>query len=92
VEVFTTAVVSKAIMLILELVEKRRHLEPNSKDLPREATSGFANLSIFWWLNRLMRIGAGKVMGLEDLDEIEKDFSSNTLQGRLQKTWLKGTL
>ena len=77
-------------MLVFEIIEKRRHLEPGYKSLPREATSGFANLSVFWWLNRLLRLGAGKIVGFQDLDEIEIDFRSATLQESLQSNWLAG--
>jgi hypothetical protein len=56
-----------------------------------EATSGIANLSIFWWLNAPLRKGAGKIITLKDLDELGEDFSSKTLQLSLEKTWDQGS-
>lgn len=74
-------------MLCLEIVEKRRSLEPAFRSLVREATSGFANLSIFWWLNEPLKNGARKVIALQDLDELAEDFRSETLQLKLGETW-----
>ncbi|KAE8453304.1 hypothetical protein EG329_011371 [Mollisiaceae sp. DMI_Dod_QoI] len=88
VTIFTTATVLKAVMLLCELIEKRRYLEASLRDLPREATSGFASVSIFWWLNRVLRVGAGKIMGIKDLDELDTEFRSATLQDSLQSSWL----
>jgi ATP-binding cassette subfamily C (CFTR/MRP) protein 1 len=87
---FTAAAASKAVMLFLELTEKRHALEPRYRSLPREATSGFANVSIFWWLNRILRLGAGKIIGLQELDGLENEFDSVRLLERLQSDWLSG--
>lgn len=84
---FTTATASKALMLLFELIEKRRYLEPSHRSLPRKATSGFASVSIFWWLNRALGVGAGKIIGIEDLDELNTEFRSATLQESLQASW-----
>jgi ATP-binding cassette subfamily C (CFTR/MRP) protein 1 len=89
---FTTATVSKALMLCLEVIEKRRVLEPAFRSLMREATSGFANLSIFWWLNELLKNGARKIVALEDLDGLGEDFRADKLQLSLEETWAQGTL
>jgi ATP-binding cassette, subfamily C (CFTR/MRP), member 1 len=87
---FTVATASKAVMLLLELTEKRHALKPKYRSLPREATSGFANVSIFWWLNRILRVGAGKIIGLQELDGLEDEFDSVKLLERLQSDWLAG--
>ena len=87
---FTAATASKVVMLLLELTEKRHALEPKYRSLPREATSGFANVSIFWWLNKFLRVGAGKIIGLEELDGLEDEFDSVRLLERLQSDWLAG--
>ena len=87
---FTAATASKVVMLLLELTEKRHALEPKYRSLPRETTSGFANVSIFWWLNRILRVGAGKIIGLQELDGLEDEFDSVRLLERLQSDWLTG--
>lgn len=89
--IFTAATVSKALMLCFEMIEKRRLLEPPFGNLMREATSGFANLSIFWWLNEPLKNGAKKVIALADLDELREDFRSETLQSSLEETWGQGS-
>jgi len=77
-------------MLCLETVEKRRILKPAFRKLIREATSGFANLSIFWWLNQLLKNGSKKVITLADLDDLPEDFRSEILQLPLEETWKQG--
>ena len=87
---FTAGTVSKAFMLCLEIIEKRSSLEPAFRSIVREATSGFANLSIFWWLNEPLKKGSRKVIGLKDLDELAEDFRSDTLRLNLGENWDQG--
>lgn len=60
---FTISTVSKTVMLLLRS-PKRPYLDPIYESLPREATSDFANINIFWCLNRGLRVEAGKMIGL----------------------------
>jgi ATP-binding cassette, subfamily C (CFTR/MRP), member 1 len=93
--IFTAATASKSLMLCLETIEKRRILEPAFRNLMREATSGFANLSIFWSLNEPLKNGAKNgaknVIALTDLDELRGDFHSEALQLSLEETWEQGS-
>jgi len=77
-------------MLCLEIKEKRNHLEPQYRHLVREATSGFANLSIFWWLTGLLKTGAHKIISINDLDSAGDDFLSERLQTQLESNWSRG--
>ena len=45
----------------------------------REATSGFGNLSIFWWLNEPLKNAAKKAIALADLDELRKELRSSKI-------------
>ncbi|KAF4637009.1 hypothetical protein G7Y89_g1078 [Cudoniella acicularis] len=86
-KVFTAGVIAKALLLCLEMREKRNNLNPPYRNLVREATSGFANLRIFWWLVWLLKTGARKIISLNDLDAAEEEFHSERLQTQLQSSW-----
>lgn len=85
--VFTASVVSKAGMLWLEVTEKRSLLEPAYRNLNRESTSGFANTSVFWWLNKPLHMGARKLFGLEDLENVDEEILSSNVQHEIQLRW-----
>lgn len=74
--IFTAVTVSKTLMLCLEIIEKRRTLKPAFGNLMREATGGFANRSMFWWLNQPLRNEARKIIALKDLDELGERLSA----------------
>jgi hypothetical protein len=54
--------------------------------------SGFANLSVFWWLNIPLKKGAKKLITLADLEELPEDFCSEALQSSLETAWDQGRL
>jgi hypothetical protein len=89
-KVFIAAVVMKLGMAFLECAEKRSLLKPNYKSLTVESTSGILNISIFWWLNRLLISGTREVFSLDDLDDVKQSFRSAFLQNSLEKIWSDG--
>ena len=84
---FTVAVFSKAVLLCLEVVEKRRWLEPKYKNLKGEALGGFANLSVFWWLNDIFLTGYKKILVLADIEGIEEARRAQALETTFQEHW-----
>ncbi len=89
-KVFTAAVVMKLCMAFLESTEKRSLLKTDYKSLPVESASGILNISILWWLNRLLVSGTREVFSLDDLDDVKQSFRSAVLQKSLEKTWSDG--
>ena len=90
--VFLAAVVIKLWMVILEGVEKRRLLNDEYKSLTVESTSGIFNISVFWWLNRLLVAGADNVFSLDDLEEVKQSYRSDVVQKLLEEAWATGIL
>jgi len=88
--VFTSAIAVKAILLILEAIQKTRILRPEYQIYPPEATSGIINRSFFWWLNALFLKGFSKTLLLEDLFSLDEQLLAEYLQNVLDSAWKKG--
>ncbi|KAG0155381.1 hypothetical protein PDIDSM_06070 [Penicillium digitatum] len=81
--ILATAVVGvKLLLFVLEAVEKRHILKPEYAGYPPEATAGFYNRAMFWWLNPLFKIGFTGVLRVEDLFVLDKELSSERLLAR----------
>jgi ATP-binding cassette subfamily C (CFTR/MRP) protein 1 len=85
--VFIAAVIVKFCVAFLESIEKRCLLITEYKSLTLESTSGVLNLSVFWWLNRLLRSGSRNIFTLDDLEDVKQEFHSDALQRSLEEFW-----
>jgi hypothetical protein len=88
--VTTVAVGVKLALFLLEAVEKRHILKPEYADYPPEATAGFYNRAVFWWLNPLFKIGFTGVLRVDDLSSLDKELSSERLLAQFEEKWSKG--
>lgn len=88
--VATVAVGVKLLLFVLEAVEKRHILKSEYAGYPPEATAGFYNRAVFWWLNPLFKIGFTGVLRVEDLFALDKELSSERLLARFDEKWSKG--
>ncbi|KAE8374500.1 P-loop containing nucleoside triphosphate hydrolase protein [Aspergillus bertholletiae] len=86
----SVAVGVKALLLLLETVEKRRILHNAYKNYPPEATGGIFNRFFFWWLNPLFKTGFFKILAVEDLFALDKQLASKTLHDSLETMWNNG--
>jgi ATP-binding cassette, subfamily C (CFTR/MRP), member 1 len=68
--VFTLSTSVKAILLVLESKEKRRHLQHDIVDCTAEATSGIYSRITFWWLNPLLVKGFKSKISVDDLSHV----------------------
>ena len=75
------------MILIKEAIEKRGILLDRYQDSSPESTSGIYSRSFFWWLNKLMTPGYGRVIQNEDLYPIDEDMKSAFLQDHGQRVW-----
>ncbi|KAJ5562000.1 hypothetical protein N7535_003537 [Penicillium sp. DV-2018c] len=89
--VTTVAVGVKLALFLLEAVEKRHILKPEYADYPPEATAGFYNRAVFWWLNPLFKIGFTGVLRVDDLSSLDKELSSERLLAQFEEKWSKVT-
>jgi hypothetical protein len=88
--VTTVAVGAKLLLVLLEAVEKRNILKTEFAGYPPEATAGFYNRALFWWLNPLFRIGYSNVLSVKDLFILDKVLSSERLLAMFEERWSKG--
>lgn len=88
--VTTVAVGAKTLLVLLEAVEKRSILKTEFAGYPPEATAGFYNRSLFWWLNPLFRTGFSNVLSIRDLFVLDKELSSERLLAMFEERWSKG--
>jgi ATP-binding cassette subfamily C (CFTR/MRP) protein 1 len=64
-------------------------LLPPYHHLKSEATSGLANLSVFWWSNRIFLAGYKKILVLADIEGVEEGDRAQTLEMNFMKSWTK---
>lgn len=86
----TVAVSVKAVLFVLEAVEKKHILKSEYANYPPEATASFYNRAVFWWLNPLFKLGYTGVLRVEDLFSLDKELSSERLLTRFDEKWSKG--
>jgi len=77
---FTSAVIVKACMLLLESVQKARWIISwDAKEHSPEETAGLLSLGAFTWLNRLFWNGYTKILSMDDLYPLDQAMVSETL-------------
>ena len=84
---FTTSVILKLGILILEAREKQQYLNNDDcKRGPEELSSIFSQ-GVFYWLNQLILTGYRKVLSIEDLYPLDDELTGETLQAKFDKAW-----
>jgi ATP-binding cassette subfamily C (CFTR/MRP) protein 1 len=76
---FASAVVVKAIILLLEAHEKKKWLRPEYKMLSPEETCGPFSISSFFWLNVLILKGSHKILLTDDLYPLHRSLAAKSL-------------
>ena len=84
---FTTSVVLKAGILILEAKEKRDYLRGDDKLKGPEELSSVFSQGVFYWLNQLISDGNRKVLSIEDLYPLDEALTSTSLQKKFERAW-----
>jgi ATP-binding cassette subfamily C (CFTR/MRP) protein 1 len=87
---FTTSVVVKVFILVLEAKSKREYLNPEDKLRGPEELSSIFSQGAFYWLNHLIVVGYRKALSLEDLYPLDEKLSALSLQAKLSKKWDQG--
>lgn len=83
----TVAVVLKAVLLVIESLEKRSILLPPYRVLPHESTAGIFNEWFCWWMNPLLLFGYRRMHSLETLYEVDQELSAEGNLG-LSELWI----
>ena len=89
---FLTNYCLKLIIFMLELVEKRRLLEPGWGCVSTEATSNVYSRSLFIWLNPLFIKGFRGCLHLPNLPSIDPAILSASKPVTLMERWNSGML
>ena len=84
---FTSALGVKAAILLLEAQGKTRWVRSREKERSPEETAGIWNLSLFFWLNGLIKLGNTKVLTLDDLYPLRKKIAAKSLEHRFWIYW-----
>lgn len=87
---FTTSVVLKVFILLLEAKSKREYLNPEDKLRGPEELSSIFSQGAFYWLNQLIVAGYRKALSLEDLYPLDEKLSAISLQAKFSKQWDQG--
>ncbi|KAK2033917.1 ABC transporter [Colletotrichum zoysiae] len=87
--VFTSTLVLRAVMVLLESTEKRRILVPRHKGYSKEVTSGTFNRSVFFWLTSLFVNGYRNILRLDDLYPLDPELASGPVYRKLADVWDK---
>ena len=77
----------KAVLIVLEALQKRAILLDPFKSYPPEATSGIYSRYSFWWLNPLFRKGYSNVLTVEGLYPLDKHLTTEYLYSTIQPAW-----
>jgi ATP-binding cassette subfamily C (CFTR/MRP) protein 1 len=85
--IFTAGLVSKAIVLSLEMVEKRQILNEPYSGYPPEALSGVLSKMVFWWINSLLLRGSSARLEMDDLFGLDKKLSFAHIGPSFQRSW-----
>ncbi|KAL6714215.1 hypothetical protein ACLMJK_008710 [Lecanora helva] len=83
----TASVVIKALLVVVEGIEKRTILRDRWRTATPEETAGFYNQAFFWWLNPLFLKGYSKSLELEELYTLDKHLSTDYLYPRVKQAW-----
>lgn len=87
--VFTTGLVLKALVLVAEMIEKRRFLQAPYCHYPPEALGSVLNRSVFWWINSLLIKGSSTRLYISDLFNIDNRLTSKYIMPRFSDYWKK---
>lgn len=85
--VFSAGLVLRAMLLVLEILEKRPYLMPNYRHLSPEATSGIINRSFMWWVTGIFHAGFSNLLQFDDLYVLDEQLTSVELDGKMQRAW-----
>ena len=86
--IFTTSVVWKVPLLVLESTTKSSSFTPGYTDTARETAGGLFSDLFFLWINRQLWTGYRKILDLADLMQIDQSLFATQLRGGgVERRW-----
>ena len=86
--IYTASTAIRAIMLVLEAVERRSLL---AGEYPPEATSGLYGRAMFIWVTPLLMTGFRRLLQSSDLYALDKDMDPALINERFWRQWNKSS-
>lgn len=86
-ETYTTLFATKVVLMFLEAQEKVKY---DSKESNPESFSSIYSQGLFWWLNRLIWMGAKQLLRPADLYPVSSDMTSEVLGSNIWDRWNSG--
>ncbi|WPG98015.1 hypothetical protein R9X50_00079900 [Acrodontium crateriforme] len=83
----TSTVAIKALILIVEAMEKRGILSSEYAAYSPESTSSIYSKSLFWWINPLLLHGFKNILSDEDIFPLDAELKTEAVQQTLQTSW-----
>lgn len=77
----------KLLILLLEVQGKMRWRVLDDRKRSPEESAGIFNLSVFFWMNKLLINGRRKVLSLEDLYPLDENMMAEGLLAKFQSQW-----
>lgn len=84
---FTVTSLFKVALMALEATEKRRMLLRLEQKSSPEETSSIYNQGIFYWLNRLLWLGARRSIGIDDMWELPEALRASQVAAPFMNSW-----
>jgi hypothetical protein len=86
--VLSTSFAIRCLLLVLESIDKSRFLiHTEEGKLSPEDKSGIVSISLYLWMNDLIRAGFRTALTLKDLYSTSTDVSAEKLEVKLTKAW-----
>lgn len=82
---FSAAIALKALILLLEAQQKSPWVCWDHKEHSPERTSGILSLGVFFWLNRMLRVGNSKIITIDDLYPLDSALNAQSLHDKFSK-------
>ncbi|KAI1076073.1 ABC multidrug transporter [Whalleya microplaca] len=85
--VFLASLLTKLVLLLLEISEKRSLIRPRWQNASPEATGGVYNRALFIWLNRLFVDGFRAYLTVDGLSALDEELLAASGPSRLMESW-----
>ncbi|KAJ4290433.1 hypothetical protein N0V90_010649 [Kalmusia sp. IMI 367209] len=80
--IFCATIGLKAVVLLLEAKQKTSWVQWNEKEHSPEETSNVFSIGVFFWLNKMFKLGYRKVLAIDDLYPLDSALDAKALHDK----------
>lgn len=81
--------VTRFALLVLESQTKISILREPYTELSLEQAAGFFDVVFFWWVNKVLKMGYSKNIGLVDIPALDKSLDALKIRDAMRREWDK---